>query len=71
MEAFEARMDLLVRLAYQYKAYNDALHATTPEDFLTAVSRAWSTDPLRAQKCIAILHAHSDTLTTQPPVETT
>jgi flagellum-specific peptidoglycan hydrolase FlgJ len=64
MEAFEARMALLTRLATNYPNYNSALHAADPEEFVTMVSRSWSTDPDRAKNCIAIYRAHHDTLFT-------
>jgi len=59
-DSFNARMETLDRLKFQYQAYSDALAATSPEDFVTSVSRAWSTDPTRASQCIAIYHAHRD-----------
>jgi flagellum-specific peptidoglycan hydrolase FlgJ len=58
--AFDARMDLLHRLAGEYPDYAAALAATTPEQFLTSVSRRWSSDPQRGAKCISILHEHAD-----------
>lgn len=69
-EAFEARMNLLLRLQTTYPAYNRALHATTPEDFLTEVSKAWSTDSERSVKCISILHSHRDLLPSVSELET-
>jgi flagellum-specific peptidoglycan hydrolase FlgJ len=69
-EAFKARMNLLLRLAPSYPAYNAALHATTPEDFLAEVSKAWSTDSQRSVKCISILHSHRDLLPSASELET-
>lgn len=57
-DAFTARMDLLQRLQDQYPDYKAALHAATPEDYISSVSRKWSTDPLRAQKVLQIYNAH-------------
>ncbi|HEY3989477.1 MAG TPA: glucosaminidase domain-containing protein [Acidobacteriaceae bacterium] len=56
---FRARMALLRRLEHDYSAYARALAATTGEVFIEAVSRAWSTDPERAQKVLAIHRQHS------------
>jgi flagellum-specific peptidoglycan hydrolase FlgJ len=51
---FRARMALLRRLRDRYPAYARALAATTGEAFVEEVSRAWSTDPQRAAKVLAI-----------------
>jgi flagellum-specific peptidoglycan hydrolase FlgJ len=51
---FRARMALLHRLEPSYPAYARALAATTGEAFIEAVSRAWSTDPQRGAKVLAI-----------------
>jgi flagellum-specific peptidoglycan hydrolase FlgJ len=56
---FRARMALLRRLEHSYPAYARALTATTGEAFIEEVSRAWSTDPQRAQKVLAIHRQHS------------
>jgi flagellum-specific peptidoglycan hydrolase FlgJ len=56
---FRARMALLRRLQHNYPAYARALAATTGEAFVEQVSRAWSTDPGRAQKVLAIHRQHS------------
>jgi flagellum-specific peptidoglycan hydrolase FlgJ len=56
---FRARMALLRRLEHSYPAYARALAATTGEAFIEEVSRAWSTDPQRAQKVLAIYRQHS------------
>jgi flagellum-specific peptidoglycan hydrolase FlgJ len=55
---FRARMALLNRLQQNYPAYARALAATTGEVFIEAVSRAWSTDPQRAAKVLAIHRQH-------------
>lgn len=61
-DAFTHRMALLEGAAVRYPAYAAALRAATAEDFVAAVSRSWSTDPLRAQKVLEIFHAHQDVL---------
>ena len=55
---FRARMALLRRLEHSYPAYCRALAATTGEAFIEEVSRAWSTDPQRAAKVLAIHRQH-------------
>jgi hypothetical protein len=52
-------MALLRRLEHSYPAYARALAATNGEAFVEEVSRAWSTDPQRAQKVLAIHRQHS------------
>jgi flagellum-specific peptidoglycan hydrolase FlgJ len=59
-DCFADRMNTLRTLAPNYPHYAAALVATNPEDFLTQVSRTWSTGPTRGADCIAILHAHND-----------
>ena len=56
---FRARMELLRRLEHGYPAYARALAAATGEIFVQEVSRAWSTDPERAAKVLAIHRQHS------------
>ena len=56
---FRARMALLHRLSTSYPGYARALAATTGEEFVEQVSRAWSTDPQRAAKVLAIHRQHS------------
>ncbi len=55
---FRARMALLHRLQQNYPAYARALSAATGEVFIEEVSRAWSTDPQRAAKVLAIHRQH-------------
>jgi flagellum-specific peptidoglycan hydrolase FlgJ len=55
---FRARMDTLTRLAPAYPHYAAALAATNPIDYVTEVSKSWSTDPARAEKVIEIYRAH-------------
>ncbi len=57
---FTARMHTLLRLADAYPHYAAALHASNAEDYVIAVSKTWSTDPMRAAKCISIYRAHAD-----------
>lgn len=61
-DCFADRQATLVALAPKYPHYAAALNASTPEEFLTEVSKTWSTDPQRAATCIAIMHAHEDVL---------
>jgi flagellum-specific peptidoglycan hydrolase FlgJ len=55
---FRERMSLLRSLANGYPAYGEALAATTGEQFVTLVSRSWSTDPARAGKVLAVHDSH-------------
>lgn len=59
-DCFADRMNTLRTLAPAYPHYAAALAATNPEDFLTQVSRTWSTGPTRGAQCIAILHSHPE-----------
>ena len=62
-ESFAARIDLIRRAAGEYpQTYGAALHAQSAEEFVTLVSKTWSTDPARAAKCKVIYNAHKDTL---------
>ena len=54
---FQDRMRTLYRLANLFPHYAAALKATTPEEFVTEVSKTWSTDPQRAEKVLAIYRA--------------
>ena len=56
---FRARLAMLRHMEHGYPAYASALAATTGEIFVEQVSRAWSTDPQRAQKVLAIYRQHS------------
>jgi flagellum-specific peptidoglycan hydrolase FlgJ len=66
---FRARMALLERLQHIYPAYQRALAATTGEAFVEAVSRAWSTDPGRATKVLAIHRQHCACFLPQVPAQ--
>lgn len=59
---FRERMSLLRSLARAWPNYRVALAAKTGEQFITAVSRTWSTDPARAGKVLALYDAHCDVL---------
>lgn len=59
---FAGRMMLLHRLATVYPAYAAALAAKEGGDFVTLVSRRWSTDPERAAKVLAVWTAHQQVL---------
>lgn len=65
---FRARMALLRRLQHSYPAYARALAAATGEAFIEEVSRAWSTDPRRAAKVLAIHRQHSGSFLPLAPV---
>jgi flagellum-specific peptidoglycan hydrolase FlgJ len=60
IEAFVSRMKTLRRLAAEYPEYLAALAATTGEDFVTEVSKRWSTDPQRGVKVLEIHAAHNN-----------
>ena len=62
---FKARMALLQRLSSTYPDYKSALNATSGEQFITAVSHTWSTDPQRAGKVLSIFDAHGSVLSEQ------
>jgi flagellum-specific peptidoglycan hydrolase FlgJ len=66
---FRDRMQTLRSLSTTYPHYALALAADTPEEYVTEVSRKWSTDPQRAAKCITIFHAHADLLEKQQEQE--
>lgn len=59
---FADRMNTLRTLSGTYPHYGVALVCDTPEEYVTEVSRSWSTDPARATKCIEIYHAHKPLL---------
>lgn len=52
--SFKDRIDTLKRLAPLYPHYRAALNAKNGEEFVKEVSKTWSTDPLRAEKVLAI-----------------
>lgn len=53
-DCFADRLNTLTRLKSIYPDYKLALEAQSPEEYVTHVSRTWSTDPSRAKKCILI-----------------
>ena len=55
---FRERMALLRSLAPVWPNYAAALRVTTGEQFITEVSRTWSTDPARAGKVLAVYDYH-------------
>lgn len=57
-DSFADRMQTLRNLAPHYPHYAAALAATTGEDFVTEVSKTWSTDPQRGDKVLSIYNAH-------------
>lgn len=60
--SFQSRMDTLCRMAPTYPHYQAALKATTAEDYVTEVSKSWSTGPDRAKEVLEIYHSHLDIL---------
>jgi flagellum-specific peptidoglycan hydrolase FlgJ len=58
---FLERMALLRSLADAWPNYRAALAAKTGEQFVTEVSRSWSTDPARAGKVLAVYDDHRAT----------
>lgn len=56
--SFADRMQTLRTLSLMYPSYVEALAAEDPFSYVTNVSRTWSTDPNRAEKCIEIYRAH-------------
>ncbi len=67
---FRERMALLRSLAAAWPNYGAALQATTGEQFITEVSRTWSTDPARAGKVLAVYDYHRAVFATLPQSET-
>jgi flagellar protein FlgJ len=57
-ESFAARMQLLKDDAAKYPNYAAALEAETGADFVTWVSKTWSTDPNRGKLVLEIYDAH-------------
>jgi hypothetical protein len=62
-DCYNARIALLRRLAPEYPAtYGAALDAKTGQDFITLVSRKWSTWTGRAAAALSIYNSHRDLL---------
>jgi flagellum-specific peptidoglycan hydrolase FlgJ len=55
---FTERMNLLRSLHGAYPHYAAALAAKTGEEFISEVSKSWSTDPQRAGKVLSIYDTH-------------
>lgn len=55
---FRERMALLRSLGEAYPHYKAALGAVSGEQFITEVSKTWSTDPDRAGKVLSVYDAH-------------
>jgi flagellum-specific peptidoglycan hydrolase FlgJ len=61
-DSFRDRMATLERLAPSYPNYAAALAALNAVDWITALSKTWSTDPDRGAKVISIFRAHGSLL---------
>jgi len=59
---FRERMALLQSLSAAYPNYKAAIEAATGEQFVTEVSKTWSTDPARAGKVLAVYDCHRTAL---------
>lgn len=66
-DAFTDRMKLLVRLTNTYKEYKNALNARDNIEFITEVSRRWSTDIERGNKVIKLYEAYKYLFEKQTP----
>lgn len=64
---FRERMALLRSLAPDWPHYRAALSAVTGEQFVTEVSRSWSTDPQRAARVLAVHGQHRSVFADAPP----
>ena len=51
-------MRTLVNLSHAYPHYAAALRAPDAATYIQEVSQTWSTDPLRAVKCLAIYNEY-------------
>lgn len=66
--SFRSRLNTIMRLGqkqnskgeYEYPGYAAALKSMTGEEFVREVSKNWSTDPLRAEKVLAIYAHHKE-----------
>jgi flagellum-specific peptidoglycan hydrolase FlgJ len=57
---FKDRMATLVRLRSAFPHYDEALAAQTGDEYVTAVSKSWSTDPFRAKTVLAVYQEWKD-----------
>jgi flagellum-specific peptidoglycan hydrolase FlgJ len=64
---FFDRLNTLLRLSHAYPHYAAALQAIDAQTYIREVSQTWSTDPARADKCLAIYDAYLSVL--QPAAE--
>jgi flagellum-specific peptidoglycan hydrolase FlgJ len=55
---FFDRLRTLTSLSHAYPHYAAALNAVAASTYIIEVSQSWSTDPLRATKCLAIYQAY-------------
>lgn len=62
---FSDRLDTLTRLSHCFPHYAAALRASDVETYIREVSASWSTDPKRADKCLAIYQEYLSQLSTQ------
>ena len=60
--SFAGRMRILRALSSEFPAYDQALHASNPQQFVQLVSERWSTDPERAGKVLSIYDEHQGLL---------
>ena len=59
---FFDRVHTLVNLSHGYPHYAAALQAPNAEIYIREVSQTWSTDPQRADKCLAIYKTYLNAL---------
>lgn len=63
---FFDRLATLVKLSNAYTHYAAALRAVDVDTYIREVSQTWSTDPQRADKCLAIYNAYVSALQAVP-----
>jgi len=64
---FFDRLRTLTRLSPVYPHYAAALRAVTVDGYIREVSQTWSTDPARADKCLAIYNEYVQTPSAPAP----
>jgi flagellum-specific peptidoglycan hydrolase FlgJ len=64
---FSDRLNTLTRLSGVYPHYAAALRAVTVDTYIREVSQTWSTDPERANKCLAIYNEYVQTPSAPAP----
>jgi flagellum-specific peptidoglycan hydrolase FlgJ len=67
---FTDRVSTLTRLSKVYPHYAAALRAVTVDTYIREVSQTWSTDPARADKCLAIYNEYVQTPSAPAPAPT-